>query len=43
MVIKKEWKTPIKPIKDLRLIRVFEAGVIIFNRKEYETYWFESQ
>ena len=43
LVIKKEWKTPIKPIKNLRLIRVFEAGVIIFNRKEYETYWFESQ
>jgi len=41
VVMKKEWVTPI-PVRDIRIIRVFHSGVVIYNPKEYETYWFES-
>jgi hypothetical protein len=41
LVMKKEWETPI-PIKDIRIIRVYNPGVVIYNPKEFETYWFES-
>jgi hypothetical protein len=41
LVMKKEWVTPI-PIRDIRIIRVYNSGVVIYNPKEFETYWFES-
>lgn len=41
VVMKKEWVTPI-PVRDIRIIRVYHSGVVIYNPKEYETYWFES-
>jgi hypothetical protein len=40
LVMKKEWVTSI-PIRDIRILRVFNSGLIIYNRKEFETYWFE--
>lgn len=39
LVMKKEWVTPI-PIKDIRFIRVYNPGMVIYNPKEFETYWF---
>jgi len=41
LVMKKEWVTPI-PVRVIRLIRVYHPGVVIYNPKEYETYWFDS-
>jgi hypothetical protein len=41
LVMKKEWVTPI-PVREIRIIRVFNSGVVIYNPREYETYWFES-
>ncbi|UCH92791.1 MAG: ABC transporter permease subunit [Candidatus Aminicenantes bacterium] len=40
LVMKKEWVTPI-PIRGIRIIRVYNPGVVIYNPKEFETYWFE--
>jgi hypothetical protein len=40
LVMKKEWVTHV-PIKGYRIVRVCNPGVVIFNRKEFETYWFD--
>lgn len=40
LVMKKEWLTPI-PVRAIRVIRVYPSGVVIYNPKEFETYWFE--
>ena len=40
LFMKKEWETPIEII-GLRVVRVFDPGIVIFNRKEFETYWFD--
>lgn len=41
LVIMKEWVTPI-PVRAIRVILVYNPGVVIYNPKEYETYWFDS-
>jgi hypothetical protein len=41
LIMKKEWVTTIQPTRMIRIIRVFSSGVIIFNKKEFETYGFE--
>jgi hypothetical protein len=40
LVMMKEWVTPI-PIRHIRIIRVYNSGIVIYNPKEFETYWFE--
>jgi len=40
LVMKKEWVTPI-PVRVIRIIRVYHPGVVIYNPKEYETFWFD--
>jgi len=40
LAIKKEWVTPI-PVREIRVLRVFNTGVVIYNPLEFETYWFE--
>ena len=41
LVTMKDWVTPI-PVRGIRIIRVYNTGVVIYNPREYETYWFES-
>ncbi len=41
-VIMKEWVTPI-PVREIRVIRVYNPGVVVYNPEEYEAYWFDSK
>lgn len=41
VVTKKEWKISVNSNYGPRIIRVYNTGVVIYNRKEFETYWFD--